>query len=464
MTAAYGSASWVGFVLASVTACVSQVATKPGNETANVPKAVTPAASSSAVGASETGGGATITPCMEGTTQHAAALAALEQLDSHVHGLARTGDPMATREELVSLLDGPCFKMALAEERFVSLEFDSALSIKTWWDDGGEAWLHHYLELSSNPPKKDRWSWIAPTPRKTLTKESAPKHALAPLLCSVQDAQCGIETTGWLDRATRAFDQHAKIQHEEAWGRGSSNPVPTTEECKTKAVSEPAAHRYETFRTCIEGAVVTSAAFPLGRFRSPNEGWLVLRGRRGHHSYCEETRAYDLASGASYVAQVCDAMSFVKSAKTGPVERTQIGRLPIENLREAAWMIFFAHEVQKDVLRAGYGVGIPAGVEPRRSEVSGLGLRGVGGWGSGWTTIEWNWVVGAKSIAKGTFTWPEAYDAADDHASHLLSVAEAAFVEGCAPVALPKELHAPTATPQETLLESLRKVKPCKPK
>lgn len=37
--------------------------------------------------------------------------------------------------------------------------------------------------------------------------------------------------------------------------------------------------------------------------RAPSHGWFILRGRRGHYRFSDEVRAYDLATGAAYVAR-----------------------------------------------------------------------------------------------------------------------------------------------------------------
>lgn len=49
-------------------------------------------------------------------------------------------------------------------------------------------------------------------------------------------------------------------------------------------------------------------SFPAGRFRSPKKGWLVVVGRRGHYHFCDTLSAYDLGTGAAYVARSCSQL------------------------------------------------------------------------------------------------------------------------------------------------------------
>ena len=71
----------------------------------------------------------------------------------------------------------------------------------------------------------------------------------------------------------------------------------------------PADKRYQKWHACIEELRPRQDALPLGRVRAPMRGFFVVRGRRGHYSFCDEIRAYDLASGAAYVASSCSGVN-----------------------------------------------------------------------------------------------------------------------------------------------------------
>jgi hypothetical protein len=177
-----------------------------------------------------------------------------------------------------------------------------------------------------------------------------------------------------------------------------------------------------------------------------------VRGRRGHYSFCDEIRAYDLATGAAYVAQSCSGLALrqdgsVDGAETDAARtaKTRVGRLDVTLLREAAWMMALSNEAQERVLEDGFGWSIPRGIElaagSSRGEVFGMQWSG----SSGQTQLEWQWVARGTRVSSGTLTWPQDYnDAAHDHAVKLLDIAEASFQPGCAPAPLPSRVPATT--------------------
>src|SRR5262249_55557470 len=133
--------------------------------------------------------------------------------------------------------------------------------------------------------------------------------------------------------------------------------------------------RFRVYRACVESSQRHQWAMPLGRFRSPDSGWLVIRGRRGHYEFCDELSAYDLATGSAYVAQSCTGLELgdggsVDNAKVDAKRKIKvtIGNLPLDNLRELAFMMLLAPEVEHDLILDPHFSSVPAGVAPVFSE------------------------------------------------------------------------------------------------
>jgi hypothetical protein len=355
-----------------------------------------------------------VTPCREGSPEHEAAADALSKLGRDIDALPLTGDAAPIGERLANLVETPCFVGVGTAGDLAGASFGSALSLKTYWREGGQAALEARLEWGG--ASEHRYYWLGPSIRTALTMENAPKtHPLAPLLCSGASTSCGSETAGWSMRAASAFRAHA---------RSESAPSKDHASCKE-------ATTFVAFGECVQNTSVPEDALPLGTFRAPASGWLVLRGRRGHYQWCNELRAYDLATGSAYIASLCGGMT------NAPLQiKVERGKLPLDALREAAWMMFLAGMVDRHVIVSGEGRAIPPDLAIRipKDQAFGIGIGGFG-WSSGRTTLVYQWIRQGKSTATGTVTWPDAYDAADEHATNLLAIAEAAFVKTCAGIA-----------------------------
>ena len=48
---------------------------------------------------------------------------------------------------------------------------------------------------------------------------------------------------------------------------------------------------------------------PIGRMAAPTRGWFIIRGRRGHHAFCDEVRVFDLSKGSVYGTQSCSGLA-----------------------------------------------------------------------------------------------------------------------------------------------------------
>ncbi len=408
--------------------------------------------------------------CKVDTADAKRAQQAIDAIDAKVAALAADGDPKPIETEIRRAMHLPCLRLGLLDAP--TLAADSGYALKQWWKDGGGRWwLRHYLDLTiPRTPNSFPSSVVAPTIRRTLTLETRKKHPLRELLCSLQDPSCGAETRGWVLRADDAFKRFAagKRGH---WldGDQKGEVPPSVEVCTARASKGPAPARYAKWRHCLDEARAKTARLPIGAVKAPTKGWLLLRGRRGHYSFCDEVRAYDLATGAAYIAKSCSGLALVSDgsvdgAKTDDArkEETLVGALPRDALREAAWMMLLAPEVQEGVVEAA-GFALPAGVDPQRS----LGELGSShssfSMSSGQTRLAWSYMPDGASLASSDLTWPEDYNhAGREHAVSLLRIAEAGFVPGCAPAQPPTNLDWGTSksavSPIDAKASSLRKV------
>jgi len=120
-----------------------------------------------------------IRPCKPGTAEHAEANKALDALDAEIHKLAPAADPVPLTKRLAALGKQGCFRIVDG----LDVEAKSGLALRTWWEDGGHSVAASALELGGKEP----YVWVAPDVRPALTRETAPKHRLAPLLCPAYD-------------------------------------------------------------------------------------------------------------------------------------------------------------------------------------------------------------------------------------------------------------------------------------
>jgi hypothetical protein len=384
--------------------------------------------------------------CMSGDDPHRAATEALKKLDAVVRKLRPSDTVRPAARALEDLLASPCLQMARFEAPG-GLAFDSALSLRTWWDDGGHAWIEDMLEMPSDwHLRQDRgrgWTLrVPPDVPRTLTLETRPSGPLAPLLCSAADATCGAETAGWVMRANRVLRERRGLAFD------AEDPK-TEQDCTARALARPPRERYATAHTCFDRLVPRGARVPLGRFRAPKTGWIVLRGRRGHYEFCDEVRAYDLATGAAWVAQGCSGLKFggdgfvdEKAVERAKGVATRVGRVPVDDLREVALFMLLSAEIQDRVVLDTRWFTLPAGVVPRRArDARSTPRERPEGWrSSAQTRLAWTWMEESTVRHSGTFLWPGASEAADDYVAELVQALEASFVEGCAPARLPAAL------------------------
>jgi hypothetical protein len=365
--------------------------------------------------------------CAADSAERADALARVKALDAQIRALRPAGDHRPANAALIALLDHPCMK--LADVAAGDLRAEAAPALLELWDQGGHSWLLDRINLATVESLS-----FAPTLRKVVAAETRPGHPAFSLLCSLADPDCGASTRGWWQRAERAFRDRAAPVY-----RGRDRPAATEAICAAEARARPRAERFAHWEECAAAIGERRAAMPLGGIKKPTSGWLIVRGRRGHYSFCDEVRITSLATGAAYISKSCSELFVAEgdqvrngtAADRKPAVKR--GTIPLANVRELAWMLLHTGEVTAEH-RPGYGRhDIPDGIErvkgPKRvSEHEGR-VRVIS---SDQTTLAWAVTDRRRALISGTLTWPTDYGGgAMDHALDLLRIAEAGFVEGC---------------------------------
>lgn len=376
-----------------------------------------------------------IEPCAPQSREAARAREAVRAFRARVEREPVDARPDAIERALEALLEERC--LAIADELGGRPHFDSVASARDWLERGGGLWLESLTGGDFVVP---------PDPRPTLSLETSPQHPLQSLLCPIGDEACGRATAGWRLRAELAFSLQTR-----------SERAPTREHIageRARCLAEARAHpdestRWLRYTSCMEATVSPQGMLPIGELRAPTRGWWVIRGRRGHYSFCDEVRAYDLATGAAYVTQSCGGLVLrpggsVDGSATDAARgiRETVGRLPVEALREAAWMALLATEVRA-VRPHAERFTVPS--ELRRRVPAPLhatfGSMSSTLWvSSAQTRLAWAWIVDGTTVAQGNLTWPDSSEPGEWHADELIAIAEAALEPGCAPARLPPNL------------------------
>lgn len=288
--------------------------------------------------------------------------------------------------------------------------------------------------------------WVAPDVRRALTLETAPGHRLTPLLCPAADDACGRDTDGWRLRALAAMERGARVRAAE--DRAARDR--TSEDCDQYARKAAPRQRLARYRDCLAQTAVRAPAFAIGRVRKPTEGWLVVSGRRGHYEFCDETRAFDLATGSAYRVASCSGLALRsggnvdhRATDAARKQERQRGLVSLDEIREAAWMLLQLGELDDNVLVEAFGRQLPDGI-PVEGDAAATEWTYGGGTMSSNTAqapLSWRVTVGPQELGRGTIIWPrDLNDDAEAHATELLAVAEASFVPGCPPSTPPADL------------------------
>lgn len=373
---------------------------------------------------------------------HGRARQQLDRLDARIRALG-DADPVAEAvSQLHGLLRTECFLPAAETKRIPRP--DTALSLKHWWiDQGGWYWLESFLDLPrmGTLPNLTGHVVLPPDARETLTLDAHGDHPLREILCSLSDRSCGAETRGWKLRAAAHFASQRTAGVPDAdnpFERSDDDARAVAKECAARVGDIGADQRYQHWRRCLETARPQQFTLPLGDFKAPTSGWFIVSGRRGHYAFCDTTRAYDLASGAAFVDDSCSGLALLKDGSVDVPETDKsrrptlrAGVIPVDNLREAVWMILLRSEATLIQLSAE-SYPLPAGMTPLVHVVHADDDEIPMGWmHTGQTTLTWRWAPNPGVTFAGELTWPNSSDAAEDHAAALLDVAEQGFVERC---------------------------------
>jgi len=402
--------------------------------------------------------GTLVTPCESGSQDNKDAREAWQRLSDLIADMTPASDPAPALSSLDGLLKMRCFHMAV--EQGPPPRPTHVLALKTWWEDGGYTWLWSYLEPSLEGLSTDLRSVavLPPDPRTVLFRETASDPHLASVLCSQADATCGLETQGWAERARVALLPGVELH---SWYDEKTPEPDSWVACERSAGAASPDEAYTAWRRCVGAHRTPVRALPLGRTRAPLDGWLIVSGRRGHYEFCDEIRAHDLATGAAYVSESCSALAIkeggeVDDALTNEHRQTSVraGRVPVDNLREAVWMLVLESAVQDaNILASTFPIprGMKVAFRVGARDDSIIESRS-STWSTAWTTLDWRWLSPTgETRAEGELTWPTSDDRAEAHAASLLDIAERGFIETCPPSALPgwRSTFTAAATPPE---------------
>ena len=366
-----------------------------------------------------------------------AAHAEIDALGALVLALPGDASPATPATDRIAKLYGsPCYRGGALARGLDAPKLKAALawSVKKWWTNEGQLFLRDSLEHANA-------IHFAPSIPPMLAAEAlAASDPLRAIVCPAFGAACDPVAQG----AALDLGREAERVGLRAARRGTETAAATEESCAQAATKVAMESRLVTFVGCVHDLVPLGGPVPEARYRSPR-GWLVLRGRRGHYGFCDEARAYDLDTGAAYIASRCGGLVLQSSGSvnqdatraTGAV-KTQVGTLSVDALRKVGLALWLKEKLNGDVRRYAK-FALPVAVpmpEPNR----GFGF-GRGGWAhSGQTTIRFEITDAGGTLLAGDFRWPDASQTGDQVVDDLVVSAETTLREGCPPAALPASL------------------------
>lgn len=365
--------------------------------------------------------------CEPGSKAGREASALVSELDAAV----RKHDADAVKAVWGRVKADACLRFAFSETpRAPSPGAIDMAHFADWWERGGFFWLETAVAIARAP------TVVPPDVRPALDFEAHP--GLRRLVCEASSpGTCGRDTAGWA------------LRFEAALGDSTDAHAVAEKACADGVKASGARMAWSEWRACLESKRGRGPLLPLEQLSAPSDGWVVLRGRRGHYGFCDEVRVYALGTGDAWVAQSCSGLMLrqdgsVDGAGTDARRRAtvQTGTMPVGALREAMWTTLLAPHLGDAALAASWSVPPPKGLKP---EV--LGDRYLIGVDSFWmsssqTTLTWTWQGPEGVRDAGTLVWPNSASLVGSRAALLWRAAEASFVAGCTASTLPAQLIA----------------------
>ncbi|MBK8254698.1 MAG: hypothetical protein IPK82_18805 [Polyangiaceae bacterium] len=366
-----------------------------------------------------------------------------QAIDKLVSGLSKDGSPADPIGKRVgALAQSPCYRQELMWN-FSSADVMpvTAWALSDWWENGGRDFVLEPLEHANA-------IHFAPTVRSALVTENLPAgHALANILCASSGSECDPLGKGAAVGLTHDVQRVALLRGSATPQRLDTQVTDRKNDCIREALKKPESGRLLALGGCVDALRLTTAELPLGRFKSP-VGWLIMRGRRGHYSFCDEVRVYHLETGSAFVASRCSGLVLANNGSVDQAAtaaqsavRTQVGNLPVEVLRRLALLMWIKDNVPQTIQEYDK-LPLPEGIAlPEPDSGMSFGTGGFSTWAhSGQTRISYEIVDGTSPLLKGKFVWPDSADVADQVMDDLVVTAEASLVEGCPKTALPKNI------------------------
>ena len=360
---------------------------------------------------------------------------ALDAITHEIDRLPATGDPRPIAAEIEALRHDPCVALAF-EDKDVSLEWKTGLSLRRWWLDGGRAWLETYLMLDE---ESSRYVATPPSVRNVLSSDGATGSLLSPILCplrAVDDGSCGAESAAWLSRADAELTPLWKSSPSpDEYCLGLLARLGEHPEQAPKDMLEGSP--YVRFRTCLGGHADRVDALPLGAFRAPSDGWLfVNRSVFISQQNCNQTiLGYDLATGAAYLRRCLPDL--------GP-PRTEVGRVSRSALRELALILVLANKVEPRLRLHAQTFPVPREMAIGRVPGERAGVPGeVMIESSDRPGLIWTWMrrkTPGGPLEGVMSDWASTAYSAPAYADRLLRDVLASFKVGCAPAPLPSPI------------------------
>jgi len=360
----------------------------------------------------------------------------LGEIDDAIEALREGDDPAPLEKSLAEAWKHPC--LAHVSRFFSPPQVRTAAALKEWEKTGALGALQDSvggLDIKAG----ERRFWLLPQGRPTL--DSKESNTVSSFLCADggKDAKACSVAGSYILRAEVEAPPAPRPTHEEdcaheraAWD-GPAEQRPTV---------------FEAWVLCEIDRAERRERFPEGRFKAPTQGWLLLRGRRGHYRFSDDLRAYDLSTDAAYVAQsesalVLQSGGTVDFAQTDRARtlRTFTGRVSAGQVRELAFILLLQKipELRRvKVQSLAVPANVPFTLSPQEDDGGFGGISGGASWATtAQTTLTWTLLDQNEVKGTGTLTWPNSSDPMEDHADGLLHILEAGLIEGCAPAPLP---------------------------